>query len=207
MIVSCVLRASLSFGPEHVEWLGRQVAEHYPEATFLPFSDVPLRIPHERLVEGLPTWWSKMEAYRRLKEGTVLMLDIDTVLLKPIDIPVPPEGTAYMQSSPRNIYKLWGALQISSPEFRRLVTDKFFRDPQTAMVECKGCDQKYYVDNWLPRIKTLNVARPDAVVSYKLHVLHQGIRPENAFVMFHAQPRPWHAVESWIPPLFPPSEI
>jgi hypothetical protein len=190
VIVSCVLRASLSFGPEHVEWLGRQVAEHYPDATFLPFSDVPLRIPHERLVEGLPTWWSKMEAYRRLKEGTVLMLDIDTVLLRPIDIPVPPEGTAYMQSSPRNIYKLWGALQISSPEFRRMVTDKFFRD-----------------DNWLSRIKTLNAARPDAVVSYKLHVLHQGIRPENAFVMFHAQPRPWHAVESWIPPLFPPSEI
>ncbi len=207
MIVSCVLRQSLSFGPEHVEWLGRQVAKHYPDARFVPFSDVELKIPHERLKEGLPTWWSKMEAYRALKDDTVLMLDIDTVLIRPLDIPVPPQGLAYMQASPRNVYRLWGGLQISSPEFRRIVTDHFFRDPQGLMVECGGCDQKHYQKHWLSRIKLLNAARPDAVVSYKLHFLHQGLTPENAFVMFHAQPRPWHAEHDWIPPLFPPSEI
>ncbi len=36
--------------------------------------------------------------------------------------------------------------------------------------------------NWMPRIKTLNVARPDAVVSYKVHVMQQGLQPDNAFI-------------------------
>ena len=54
MIVSAVLRRSLAFGPEHVEWLGRQVARVYPEAVFIPFVDTDLKIPHRRLKEGLP---------------------------------------------------------------------------------------------------------------------------------------------------------
>lgn len=206
MIVSCVLRQSLAFGPEHVEWLGRQVAKHYPQAQFIPFTDVALKIPHVRLKEMLPTWWSKMEALRALTKGTVLMLDLDTVLTRAIDIPTPPEGDAYMQVSQRNIYKVWGGLQISSPTFRELVTNQFFRDPQGVMQESMGCDQRYYQKYWMPRIKTLNVARPDAVVSYKINVMQQGLRPANAFVMFHAQPRPWQVEHDWVPPLFPPSE-
>lgn len=206
MIISAVLRRSLAFGPEHVEWLGRQVSRVYPDAEFVPFSDVELKIPHRRLKEGLPTWWSKMEAMRELKDDTVLMMDLDTVLPRAIDLPVPPEGYAIMQAAPRNINKLWGGLQFSSPEFRRIVTTSFFRDPQGSMVACGGCDQKYYQENWRDRIKILNAIRPDAAVSYKLHVLQNGLQPENAFVMFHAQPRPWHVEHDWVPPLFPPSE-
>lgn len=206
MIISAVLRRSLAFGPEHIEWLGRQVARVYPDVEFVPFSDVELRIPYRRLVEGLPAWWSKMEALRALKDDTVLMLDIDTALPRAIDLPVPAEGYAIMQSSPNNVDKLWGGLQFSSPEFRRLVTDHFFRDPQGLMVACGGCDQKHYQAHWMSRIKLLNALRPDAAVSYKLHVLQHGLRPENAFVMFHAQPRPWHTEHDWITPLFPPSE-
>lgn len=206
MIISCVLRQSLAFGPEHVEWLGRQVADKYPGAMFVPFTDVPLKIPHERLKEMLPAWWSKMEALRALKDDTVLMLDLDTVLPRSIDLPVPREGNAIMQTAPRDINKVWGGLQFSSPTFRHLVTSHFFQDPQGRIAECGGDDQKYYRQYWLPRIDVLNVIRPDAAVSYKIHVMQQGLRPENAFVMFHSQPRPWQCDESWVPPLFPPSE-
>lgn len=207
MIISCVLRQSLAFGPEHVEWLGRQVAERYPEARFIPFTDVPLKIPHERLKDMLPTWWSKFEALRRLKEDTVLMMDVDLVLAKTIDLPVPKEGNALMQTAPRDVNKVWGGLQFSSPTFRELVTNHFFQDPQGRIAECGGDDQKYYRQYWLPRIDVLNVVRPDAVVSYKMHVMPQGLKPENAFVLFHGLPRPQHLTEYWIPPLFPPSEI
>jgi hypothetical protein len=203
MIFSAVLCRSLAFGPEHVEWLGRQVAKHYPDATFTPFSDTPLNIPHERLVNGFPTWWSKMEALRRLTSDTVVMLDLDTVLLKPIDIPVPPPGFAYMQSSPRDFDKIWGGLQFSSPEFRKVVSDRFYENPARIMEDSLGCDQKFYRALFRDRIKLLNVERPDAMVSYKLHYLQQGFLPENAFVGFHGLPRPWHVVEPWIPPLFP----
>jgi hypothetical protein len=203
MIFSAVLRRSLAFGPEHVEWLGRQIARHYPDAEFLPFSDTPLSIGHIRLVDGFPAWWSKMEAMRHLTEDTVVMLDLDTVILRPIDIPVPPNGFAYMQSSPRDFDKVWGGLQISSPEFRKVVSDHFYENPNRAIEDSLGCDQKLYRALWRDRIKLLNVERPDAVVSYKLHYLQQGLMPENAFIAFHGLPRPWHVVEPWIPPLFP----
>lgn len=206
MIISCVLRQSLAFGPEHVEWLGRQAALHYPDARFVPYSDVPLKVPHERLKESLPTWWSKMEALRALKDDTVLMLDLDTVLIKRIELPVPSEGNAIMQTAPRDINKVWGGLQFSSRTFRELVTSHFFQDPQGRIAECGGDDQKYYRLHWLPRIAVLNVERPDAVVSYKMHVMQQGIQPENAFVMFHGMPRPWQVEHEWCPPLFPLSE-
>ena len=206
MIFSAVLTRSLAFGPEHVAWLGRQIAKHYPDARFIPFSDTALSIPHERLVNGFPTWWSKMEALRRLTEGTVVMLDLDTVLLRTLDIPVPLPGLAYMQASPRDYDKVWGGLQISSPEFRKAVSDKFYENPQAAIDSCLGCDQKWYRALWRDQIKLLNVVRPDAMVSYKLHYLQQGLLPENAFVGFHGLPRPWHAPDPWIPPLLPPSE-
>lgn len=206
MIFSAVLRRSLAFGPEHVEWLGRQIARVYPDAEFRPFSDTPLSIPYEPLHDGFPAWWSKMEALRRIKDGTVVMMDLDTVLPRAIDIPVPPEGFAYMHASPRDIDKIWGGLQISSPEFRRVVTDHFYAYPEENIAACGGCDQRYYAGGFRDRIKVLNAVRPDAVVSYKLHILQQGLKPENAFVMFHGLPRPWHAQQDWIPPLFPPSE-
>lgn len=142
-----------------------------------------------------------MEALQRMTEDTVLMLDLDTVLTRTMDIPVPQPGRAYMQRSPRNINKVWGGLQISSPEFREHVTRHFFGDPEGAMQDCDGCDQRYYADHWQHRLGVLNAVRPDAVVSYKLHVLPEGLKPENAFVMFHAHPRPWNTVHDWVPTL------
>lgn len=207
MIFSCVLRKSLAFGPEHVEWLGRQVERFYPECEFRPFSDVPLGIPHEILRDNLPTWWSKMEAYARLQAlAPVTMLDLDTVITRRLELPVPEEDFAYMQASPRHVEKVWGGFQISSPRFRRTVVEHFYKDPEAAMAACNGCDQKYYTAHHRSKIKILNALIPDAIVSYKMHVLQQGLQPANAFIMFHALPRPWHCQESWIPRLLPPSE-
>jgi len=207
MIVSCVLRKSLAFGPEHVLWLGRQLAQFYPNAEFRPFSDVPLPIPHERLTEGLPTWWSKMEAYKRLPDDLVMMLDLDLVWMQPL----PPllklaDGEAYMQTSPRDIDKVWGAFLLSTPGFRRVVTEHFYSDPAGNMLACNGCDQRYYRDNFLALINPMNVAAPDAIISYKLHYLQQGFTDKTALVVFHGFPRPWQVQESWIPPLHPPTE-
>lgn len=205
MIFSAVLRRSLAFGPEHVEWLGRQIARVYPGHEFRPFSDTPLSIPHERLEDGFPAWWSKMEALRRIKEGTVFMLDLDTVLTRAIDLPVPEDGFAYMQAAPRDVSKIWGGFQISSPAFRRTVTEHFYSDPEKHMELCLGCDQKYYRALFMPHIKLLNGVRPDAVVSYKIHVLQNGLQPENAFIGFHGLPRPWQTDHDWVPPLYPSS--
>lgn len=205
MIFSAVLRRSLAFGPEHVEWLGRQVAKHYPEAEFRPFTDTPLSIPHEILHDGLPAWWSKFEALRRLDDDdTVVMMDLDTVIVRRIELPVPPPGKAYMQCSPWDIDKIWGGMQISSPEFRREVSATFYQDPAGMIEASGGCDQKYYAAHHRKAIKPLNTACPDGFVSYKLSARKYGIRPENAFIMFHGLPRPWHADHDWIPPLHVP---
>lgn len=209
MIISCVLRKSLAFGPEHVEWLGRQVAKHYPEAAFLPFSDVALSIPYVPLKEGLPTWWSKMEAYKRLvDDDLVMMLDLDVVLLKALpELPPLLDGEAYMQTSPRDIDKVWGAFQISTPAFRRTIVEHFYSDVAGNMLACNGCDQRYYRDNFLSLINPMNTAAPDAIISYKLHYLQQGFTDKTSIVVFHGFPRPWQVQETWIPPLVPTPEI
>ncbi len=202
MIFSAVLRRSLAFGPEHVEWLGKQIAHHYPGIEFRPFTDTKVSIPHEILHEGLPAWWSKMEALRRIAEDVpVVMIDLDTVVLRNVALPVPPEGRAYMQTGPRNIDKIWGGFQISTPSFRRAVTDEFFQDPVGAMNACNGCDQIYYETRHREKIISLNAVLPDGLVSYKLHVLKRGLDPNNAFVLFHGLPRPWSTDHEWVPPL------
>jgi hypothetical protein len=199
-IVSCVLTKSIAFDERHVEWLGRQVAAYCSDAQFVPFSNVPLSIPHERLERGLPSWWAKMEALARLPDGSVLMLDLDTVIIRPWTAPPVPAGYAYMQSAPNIRDHFWGGMQLSSPEFRATLAAHF--DPRH-VDEAEGCDQKYYRQHWLSRLKPMQFVRPDEFVSFKLHVEQHGLRPQNTFVMFHGLPRPWNVSRPWIPPLEP----
>lgn len=205
MIVSCILLKGAEFDERHVYWLGRQVAQHYPDATFLPYSDVPLAIPYRPLVTKLPRWWAKMDAAKDPVDQTTLMLDLDTVLIKPVQIPLD------RPSIPRHPIihsKLACGIMLWTPDFRAKLAEHFFKNPRRYMVESNGDDQRYFLNYWGDKVARMQDDLPlDSIADYKYTVGPWGLRPENAIVMFHGLPRPWQVTEDWIPPLEPECSV
>lgn len=199
MIFSAVLRRSIAFKPWHVQWLRDQIAEHYPEVQFRAFTDSNVGIP---LHKGLVGQWSKMEAYQHLPVGDVLMLDLDTVLLRRMDLPKPKPGRAFAYFSPDDREKPWGGWILSSAEWRAEVVKHFWSNPENAIGEAQGSDQRYFKKYFLDTMDPINVLRPGELASYKRGGFYEGTPPsETAFVLFHGQPRPFDLDLPWIPKL------
>ncbi len=198
MIVSAILRKSETFDERHVYWLGRQVAEFMPTARFLPFSDVPLDIPHERLPKTLPTWWSKMELTKYETEEPMLVLDLDTVLVKPVTIPT---DRPYIARHFIVHNHIMGGMVLWTPEFRRELGQHFFKNPRRWIAEANWDDQLYYWKHHGDRMGRFQDVMPDQIVSYKYTVQFYGLQPENTIVLFHGVPRPWDLSKPWIPKL------
>lgn len=200
MIVACVLRKSIAFHAWHVSWLRDQVEKFYPEAEFRAFTDVPG--VGQQLERGLVGQWSKMEAYQHLPTDTVLMLDLDTVLLRRMDLPTPKPGRAIAYFSPEDREKPWGGWILSSPEWRAKVVEHFWGAPENSIGEAQGSDQRYFKKHFLGTMDPINVSHPGELASYKRGGFYQGDPPsETAFVLFHGQPRPFDLDLPWIPKL------
>jgi len=208
VIVSCVLRQSAAFGPQHVAWLAAQVSKHLPDAQFLPFSDVPLAMDYRPLRTDLPAWWAKMEINSSDLDGPVLMLDLDTVISRTWTTTAEQCSKPWvMRHFTRDGSKYPEAfacgIMLTTPDFRRTVADHFFTDPWSFIHACRGDDQVYYQSFHNRALSRFQDEWPDEFVSYKLHVVPHGIRPDNTFINFHGLPRPWDLSEDWIPCLHP----
>jgi hypothetical protein len=199
MIVSAVLKRSISFRPWHVHWLRDQVERFYPEADFRAFTDVPG--VGQELKSGLVNQWSKMEAYRELPlDRDVLMLDLDTVLLRRMTMPVPKQGRAICYFSPNDRNQPWGGWILSSPEWRADIVKHFWEKPEFYIDEAHGSDQRYFRRYFRDRMDPINVTHPGELASYKRGGFYEGTPPiETAFVLFHGQPRPFDLDLPWIP--------
>lgn len=203
MIVSCVLRQSPAFGPTHVEWLAAQVSRFMPDWTFLPFSDVPLAVPHRRLESDLPAWWAKMEIHRAGLGGPVLVMDLDTVILRPWKVKAAQLAHPYVmrhftRDGSQKPEEFACGILLTTPEFRSRVAEHFRPEH---IEESGGDDQRYYKKYHDKALRRFQDYWPDEFVSYKLHGAQHGLRPDNTFVNFHGLPRPWDLSESWIPKL------
>jgi hypothetical protein len=201
--VACVLRKSASFDERHVTWLRDQISRLHPEWEFVPFSDVPLDMPHRRLTSSLPSWWAKFEIYASDLDGAVLVMDLDTVMLRRWD--KVPAGNYILRHFTRDGFgrpeEFAGCITLTHPEFRKRVSKHFGNAPAHFMTEAAGDDQRYWMKYWSREIKRFQDDCPDQFVSYKLHVLQHGLRPENVFINFHGTPRPWDVRADWIPAL------
>src|SRR5690606_16907466 len=85
----CVLRSGGGFGPEHVQWLAR----HGPGLVGLPYVPVP-GVGTIALQHDWPGWWAKMEAYGPTIDGDILLIDLDTVVLR---LPETPAETTVLR--------------------------------------------------------------------------------------------------------------
>lgn len=192
MTTACVLRSGGDYGPEHVQWLARQV----PGLVCL--SDVPVPgVETIQLQYDWKGWWSKLEMFGPALAGDVLMLDLDTVVLQMPDLPT--ETTVLRDFTEPSV--MGSGLMFVTAADRARVWEAWIADPVRHMRENnrwpKWGDQGFLQPLIGHCQKWQDVAQ---VYSYKVHC--RGGLPEGAQVVcFHGKPRPWAVQEAWVPPL------
>jgi hypothetical protein len=203
--ICCVLRSGGDFEPIHVEWLRRQCAEHMPDWHFRCWSDmdVPDAVP---LTSTWPKWWGKFEIYREPFEGPALVIDLDTVFVKPLEILPEHEGQPiflrdFWRDGFRKPERLAGGFSYLPPWAREVLWRAFSQQPDEIIARWAGDDQPFIHSLFGANALRWQDHYIDAVVSYKSHAKPLGIGPDTSVVCFHGVPRPWDASDSWIPSL------
>lgn len=200
--ITCVLKSGGDFRIEHVEWLKRQCKKHMPDWTFACWEEGPW-----------PKWWSKFEVYQDLYEyeNPILMVDLDTVFLKTLEILPEHKDEMLVIRDPwkdgsRFPERLGGGFMYLPAWARRILWDDFVkRGPENVISEFGGDDQPYLHSLFSDKALRFQDHYLDEVVSYKVHVKGVGLQEDNKVVYFHGKPRPWDVKEPWIPCLYPES--
>jgi hypothetical protein len=188
-----VLRAGKDFGPEHVQWLARQV----PGLRCLSDQPVP-GVPVYALRTNWPGWWAKMEAFDvDLIPGDVLLMDLDTVVF---DLPALPTVTTVLDDFFRPALMGSGFMFLTEADRARCFAE-FTRDPAGHMARCRT-RYAWGDQGFLHPLIGHGARWGSNVRSYKLHC-QAGVPPGTQVVAFHGQPRPWNCGERWVPALQP----
>lgn len=192
----CVLRAGKEYGPQHVQWLARQVPD------LICLSDVAVPgVPTVPLRTGWPGWWAKLELFGGAIDGDLLYLDLDTVVLGDL-APLEAVGRT---TALRDFYHpglVGSGLMYIAEADKSAVWDVFTADPVGHMARCSKWPRwgdQGFLQEYMPAQRWQDVL-PGAVVSYKAHC-RRGVPPGARVVCFHGKPRPWEARETWIPKL------
>jgi hypothetical protein len=189
---ACVLRSGGDFTPAHVQWLARQV----PGLVCLSDVEVPgvQTIPLEH---DWPKWWAKLEMFGPRLGGDVLMIDLDTVVIRMPAMPT--RSTVLRDFSDPSL--MGSGLMFVTELDRARIYQAWMKDPAGHMERNQKWprwgDQGFLYDYLITAQKWQSVAK---VYSYKVHCIRQV--PEDAdIVCFHGKPRPWHVKADWIPAL------
>lgn len=198
--VACVLRSGGEFRPEHVIALYEGVRKHWPgDGPFLDFACLTdtligrYGIREIPLIGRWPGWWSKMEVHRSDIPGTVLYLDLDTVIVGDLSGITGVRDLTLM----RDVYRPDGlqASFMALPEGdRHAVWAEWIQDPAGIMAAHRS-DQEYLETHWLDRAHRWQDALPGQVVSWKVDCQH-GVPEDARVVIYHGRPRPWET-ELW----------
>jgi len=206
--VVTVFRSGGDFMPHHVKVLRRQVWDWSPQGTeFLCLSDVAIPgVDCVPLQHKWPGFWAKMEVFSPDMEGDFLFMDLDTVILGPIE--------DFLK--PRPLTTFGGALMWLPEKDRKEAWDFFMRDPRGVMVEYGGEDvflravwakqhtvQRTFVDQVLRDRKMTRQWADDlpGQVSFRKYrgLLQPGCSitrsDDTRIVIFSGLPRPWHTKE------------
>ena len=176
----CVLRSGGDFRPEHVQRLAKQV----PGIVCL--SDVPVDgVPCIPLAHGWPGWWSKMNAFGPVLEGDVLLMDLDTLVIR---MPELPDVTTVLSDFYRPHLMGSGLMYLTAAD-RARCWEAWMRDPAGHMRRCVT-REAWGDQGFLHPLIGHRARWGDNVVSWKLHC-KQGIPERADIVCFHGKPRPW----------------
>jgi hypothetical protein len=186
---------SSEFKPLHVEALARQIEKYAPLASFEVLSDVAVPgILCRKLKRNWPGWWSKMELFDPELKGDFLFMDLDTVLVGPLDDVLKVEKLTTLRDFYRDGKKLkeglGGGLMFLPESERQQIWTEFTANPALSMRMNARGDQHFFEHYWLNRASRWQDVLPGQVVSHKVHC-QNGVPPDARVLCFHGNPRPW----------------
>jgi len=183
------------FEIEHVHALKRQLDKWAPSVPFECMSNVNVPgVTCRKLRRGWPGWWAKMELLDPEVPADFLFMDLDTIVLGPLDDILAVRELTLLRDFYRDGKKLkeglGGGLMYLPAEPRKQVWDFWMCQPQLQMRVFARGDQFLFEKFWLGSAARWQDKVPGQVVSWKVHCA-KGVPPDARVVCFHGQPRPW----------------
>jgi hypothetical protein len=195
------------FTMAHVLALKRQLDVHAPLDDFVCIT--PVKIPGVECWQPThqwPGWWHKYEVFAPHIRGTVLYMDIDTVIIGSLGDLLKVDKLTLLRDFYRDGKRLKEGLQASLmllPEADRAeIWEDWMRDPAAHMQRLgrKG-DQPMLEEHYMARAQKWQDVAPGQIVSWKVNcgggnAFSKPVIPADArLIVFHGQPRPWDCSE------------
>lgn len=212
--IALVLRSGGSFGPEHVNWLTKQIRRYHPYVTIYLLTDMTSRAMEFHNVDvglplkfGWPGWWSKMELFDQesilADTDEVLYLDLDVVITGPMnDLLEAPVATTLQGFKRKD--GINSSVMLLTRALRREVWSRWQGSPALWMERyaVKG-DQKFLGDHFGPRFAHWQTLNPGLIKSFEVDLKNGRRQPteDTSVVVFHGPPRPWDVNLPWVPKL------
>lgn len=194
-----VLRNGKQFGPQHVQWLARQIGNQAP---MICLSDVKIEgVDTIPLAFNWPGWWAKLEILRPdLDIPSFLFLDLDTVILGDIGKYTQEKELTVLGGLSGEKWINSGMMFVTEDDTAEPF-DYFLSAPEQVIAQHPAGDQAFLHRFWADKAARWQDKYPGEIVSYKRDILKRGFMGGEQVVMFHGKPRPWDANEDWIPAL------
>lgn len=187
---------SSEFKPSHVQALQKQVAQWAPLASFECLSDVDVPgVECHKFERNWPGWWAKMNLFSPALKGDFLFMDLDTVILGPLDDILSVNKLTVLTDFYRDGVKLkdgiGGGLLFLPEAERAQIWEEFTVNPTLSMRMNPRGDQHFFEHFWLNKAARWQKTLPGQVVSWKVNCKNDIVPPGARVVCFHGQPRPW----------------
>lgn len=199
-----VLRSGGDFTPAHVAALDRQLKRYAPFHEHVCLTDMDVTgVTCMPLEHKWPGWWSKMELFAPRVKGDVLFMDLDTVVVAPIDDILRQRKLTMLRDFYRDGKRLKDGLGgglMFLPEVDRVDPWGYFSSsPKTYMQTYPRGEQFLLEKYYLQHAQRWQDILPGQVVSYKVHccenvlggVKFRNVPTDARIVCFHGQPRCW----------------
>lgn len=207
MKIVTALNSSGEFTPAHVQALKRQCDHYAPftELVCITNKKVPgvdcIPDPNE-----WPGWWIKMNAFAPSMKGTILWMDLDTVIVGSLEAITSTNRLTllrdFYRDGKRHIEGLQASLMLLPEEDRAEPYEYFSKSARTYMetYKTKG-DQPLLERYYLKHAQRWQDVLPGQIVSWKVdccggNVFRKPAIPAEArIVIHHGTPRPWQCPE------------
>lgn len=202
--VCCVLRSGGDYGPEHVDWLRRQILRHNPGVRFVCYTDMGVPGETMPLEHRWPGWWSKLEVMSPALPGDLIFVDLDTVCVGSVAHFAGLRKTTALRDVNNRAGErtLQSSVMFLTQSDRRTIWDAFTAAPEHHMNWCAGGGDQRFIGSVLTDWQAFQDVLPGELISYKVGMLRHDLTAPPAgtrLVVFHGKPRPWHVQAEWIP--------
>lgn len=199
------LKAGTAYGPEYVNRLASMIGRNLKQDFRLfCLTDDPAGIDERvdilPLPEGLEKWWGKLYLFKPgvLPEGRVIYLDLDTLIVGPLD-----EIVKYDGSFATLIDFYWphligpAVMMWKAGDHEAIWTEWEAQGRPTHELGDLWWLNTIEEGRFLERAERLQLLYPYQFISYKVHC-NDGVNNLAKVICFHGQPKPHNCGQPWV---------